>query len=65
MYHFNLQILSEKPNAADEGSTAVPNLQLHAQIETKFSRHSPHPYARYDNITFNCCRQCSGEIKIV
>lgn len=24
-----------------------------------------HPYTRYENITFNCCERCTGEILVL
>jgi len=57
-----LQLLASKDKKEDKIAPVVPG-RLPAELLNKYNRF--HPQVRYDNITFNCCASCKGEIEII
>lgn len=57
---FRLLTCEDKPE--DKVGPVVPG-RLPAELLSKYNRF--HPHVRYDNITFNCCNRCKGDIEIV
>ncbi|KAG8450474.1 hypothetical protein GDO86_002943 [Hymenochirus boettgeri] len=52
------------PIACTEGSADIPfsDSSPSSFLAAKKNIGRFHPYTRYENITFNCCNQCSGEL---
>ena len=49
-------------NDIEQLETMINRLKL---INQKKSHERFHPTTRYENLTLNCCRDCSGEIHVV
>uniref|UniRef100_W5L5X0 Basic leucine zipper nuclear factor 1 n=1 Tax=Astyanax mexicanus TaxID=7994 RepID=W5L5X0_ASTMX len=47
------------------GDPAAPDPTTSPFLPNKKSIGRFHPYTRYENITFNCCERCSGEIIVL
>ena len=61
--------MAEKPEVSmvenEAGFVSVPLLSVNSQQDAKFTRFHPHPYTKYDNVTFDCCATCTGDIYTV
>ncbi|XP_048458901.1 golgin-45 isoform X2 [Rhincodon typus] len=55
------------PTLCSKGMTDVPfcDTSPSSLLSNKKSIGRFHPYTRYENITFNCCNQCTGELIVL
>lgn len=58
----NLDPISGVENKGEEDS---PDSPASSFLPNKKSIGRFHPYTRYENITFNCCERCSGELLVL
>lgn len=53
-------------SCSEQEVTASPSDPSHSPfLPSKKSIGRFHPYTRYENITFNCCERCSGELTVL
>ncbi|TSK17807.1 Golgin-45 [Bagarius yarrelli] len=60
-----LRILDPISCPDPEGDSATPESAASPFLPNKKSIGRFHPYTRYENITFNCCDRCSGELLVL
>ncbi|KAF4075044.1 hypothetical protein AMELA_G00230090 [Ameiurus melas] len=51
------------PDTADDSGTSDSNASPFLPNKKSIGRF--HPYTRYENITFNCCERCTGELIVL
>ncbi|KAK1802940.1 hypothetical protein P4O66_021482 [Electrophorus voltai] len=59
-----LRILDPISCSDSKGDSAIPDATTSFLLNKK-SIGRFHPYTRYENITFNCCERCSGDIIVL
>ncbi|MBN3303549.1 GO45 protein, partial [Amia calva] len=60
-----LRILDPVSVAEDACDHSLPESSPTTFLSSKKSIGRFHPYTRYENITFNCCNHCSGELIVL
>lgn len=60
-----LKILDPISHSEDKMDTALNEDSSSNFINNKKSIGRFHPYTRYENITFNCCERCTGDILVL
>ncbi|XP_072322010.1 golgin-45 [Eucyclogobius newberryi] len=60
-----LKILDPISHAEDQIETPLSDDSSPNFLHNKKSIGRFHPYTRYENITFNCCERCSGDILVL
>ncbi|KAK3511007.1 hypothetical protein QTP70_029014 [Hemibagrus guttatus] len=60
-----LRILDPISCPDSAGDSANPDSTVSPFLPNKKSIGRFHPYTRYENITFNCCEHCSGELLVL
>ncbi|XP_028810584.1 golgin-45 [Denticeps clupeoides] len=60
-----LRILDPIASSDNRGKEQSPDSSQSPFLPSKKSIGRFHPYTRYENITFNCCERCSGELLVL
>ncbi|XP_067896806.1 golgin-45 isoform X2 [Heterodontus francisci] len=61
------KVLKMDPILCSQGTADIPfcDTSPTSFLSNKKSIGRFHPYTRYENITFNCCNQCTGELTVL